>query len=216
MFVWWSDPYSGLTLAVLVLTVVVAVKLLVSRLGRNAGFGRFWKVLVVVWLVALVPWTYITYLIAQGLGDERRVPAPDVRLESLLGAGDIQTLADLRNKVVLLDFWATWCAPCRASEPAIADLARRFGPEGLTVLGISADEDEERWREYLRLHSSERLEVRDANGEVARQFQVDGRPTFVLVDREGRVRWEQAGWTPFSYLFLRHRIGRLISKRDSL
>src|ERR1039457_4213027 len=64
-----------------------------------------------------------------------------------------------RPGVVLLDFWATWCAPCRASGPALADLAGRFGSNDVAVVGISADEDEQAWRRYIGVHAVRRLEV---------------------------------------------------------
>ena len=177
MFVWWSDPYAGMTVVMVVLTIVLIVTLLKTGLR----LGWFGKVVLVLWVLVGVPWTYITYLVVPGLGDERTMQAADVELS-------VGHLHDLRGRVVLLDFWATWCAPCRASEPAIADLATRFRGDGLVVLRMNADED----------------------GNVAPQFGVDGRPTFVLIDREGHLRWVQAGWTPYSYLVLRHRIGRLL------
>ncbi len=129
-----------------------------------------------------------------------------------LFAAAIQCNPGPRPGVVLLDFWATWCAPCRASGPTLADLAGRFGSNDVAVVGISADEDEQAWRRYIGVHAVRRLEVRDGGGEVADRFNVNGRPTFVLLDREGRVRWKQTGWTLFSYLVLRYRVGKLITE----
>src|ERR1022692_3176679 len=155
-----------------------------------------------------------------------------------LFAAAIQCNPGPRPGVVLLDFWATWCAPYRASGPALADLAGRFGSNDAAVVGISADEDEQAWRRYIGVHAVRRLEVRDGGGKVAGprarryicvhavrrlevrdgggkvadRFNVNGRPTFVLLDREGRVRWKQTGWTLFSYLVLRYRVGKLITE----
>lgn len=207
MFLWWSDPYTSLTIAWIVLTAALVFKAAWWGL-RGGRFGRSGKILLVVWALVAAPWAFITVQIAHSVGDERRIPAPEATLA--LADGHAAQLSDLRGKVVLLDFWATWCVPCRASGPALADLAGRFGTDGLVVVGISADEDEAAWRGYLNRHAVRRLEARDSNGDIAERFQVNGRPTFVLVDRQGRLRWEQAGWTPYSYLLLRRRIGKLL------
>lgn len=206
MFLWWSDPYTGLTVALVVLTVVLALKVF----WRGSRFGRSGAVIFAAWLLVVIPWAFITRRITASLGVEIFQPAADAALS--LSDGRMTRLRDERGHVVVLDFWATWCAPCRASEPALADLSNRFGHEGLVILGVSADDHEGTWRKYIKEHPEPRAEMRDGRGEIAGQFGVDGRPTFVLIDRQGRVRWKQTGWTPYSYLLLRYRIGKLLDE----
>lgn len=210
MFVWWSDPYAGITIAFVLLTAALFAKAAGLRFGRGAKFGRSGKIMLVVWTLVAAPWACITPNVVRSFGTERHDAAPNIKLP--LADGRIAQLQDLRGKVVLLDFWATWCAPCRASGPALADLAGRYGSNHVAVVGISADEDEGAWRGYVGLHNVRRWEARDAGGEAADRFSVNGRPTFVLLDREGRVRWKQTGWTPFRYLVLRYRVGKLVTE----
>ncbi len=124
-------------------------------------------------------------------------PAPPFSLPSLTGGGK-KALADYRGSVVLLNFWATWCGPCRREMPALDRLARRYRDQGLTVLGISLDEEPAVVKSFIR-----RLDVRfpilhDPEQEVARAYKVFAYPTSFLLDRQGTVRavylGEQA-WT---------------------
>lgn len=101
---------------------------------------------------------------------------------------------------------------CSASGPALADLDARFGPNDVAVDGISADADEGAWRRYIGPPATRRLEIRDGDGGAGERSNINGRPAFVLLDRNGRVRWRQSGWTPFSYLVLRYRVGRLLAE----
>ena len=74
-----------------------------------------------------------------GIGALRGAPAPDFALKTL--DGKTVKLSDLRGKAVLLNFWATWCAPCKIETPWIVDLQNRYGPEGLQVVGVSMDDE---------------------------------------------------------------------------
>jgi thiol-disulfide isomerase/thioredoxin len=110
-------------------------------------------------------------------------------------------LADLRGKVVLLDFWATWCGPCRYSMPKINALSRKYRDRGLVVLGMTEFEGEADGRELSRAEEVEYLRqfkrrqsisygfaVAD-DKETARSYGVVSIPTAVLIDRRGRVRF---------------------------
>ncbi len=211
MFVWWSDPYAGMTIAFLLLSAALLAKLVWMLCARGVKFRPSGRILLVAWMLISIPWTVTTANVFGSFGTERHDRAPDVSLS--LSNGGAARLRDLQGKVVLLDFWATWCAPCRASGPALADLAGRYGVNDLAVVGISGDEDEAAWRSYLARHAGGRLEARDGAGAIGAQFGVRGRPTFVLLDRAGRIRWQQTGWTPFSYVVLRYRIGKLTAGR---
>ncbi len=120
-------------------------------------------------------------------------PAPDIALSDL--AGREVRLADLRGKVVLLDFWATWCGYCREALPMIEMYHRGLGSKGLVVFGVD-DEAAETARAYLQRFGYTLPSLVDANGEAVRRFRVEGWPTTVLIDRDGKVVFYASGAGP--------------------
>ena len=114
--------------------------------------------------------------------------APGTRAPEFSGRtleGQTVSLAELRGRVVLLNFWATWCLECRAEMPVIEGLQREFGPNGLTILGINAGERAEAVRRFaddLRLTFPL---VLDPRGDVGRRYGVVGLPTTFLIGRDG-------------------------------
>lgn len=121
--------------------------------------------------------------------------APGFELTAL--DGDTVALEDYRGKAVLLNFWATWCAPCREEMPALQRLQQRLGPEGLEVVGINVDaapgemDALARWggdvQAFVREHGLSFDVLLDPEGGVMRRYGVTGLPTTILLDREGRV-----------------------------
>ena len=101
------------------------------------------------------------------------------------------TQAELEGRVVLLDFWATWCAPCLAELPQLKDLYRRYEDRGFVLLGIALDTiDRRRLRSFLHRQGvgwPQVHEARGTSGDAARAFDVEAVPSTVLVDRSGRV-----------------------------
>jgi len=109
--------------------------------------------------------------------------APDFKLLSLDGSE--VSLTGLGDKVVLLDFWATWCASCRAELPVLAKLERDWAPRGLVVLRIT-EEPPEIVRGFLQRNGQGFLTL--VNGEsVSFQYRVPGIPTLVLIDRTRKI-----------------------------
>jgi thiol-disulfide isomerase/thioredoxin len=124
-------------------------------------------------------------------------PAPDFVLRDLDNR-EVR-LSELRGKVVLLDFWATWCEPCRAAFPMIELLHRSYKEKGLVVLGID-NEPPQKAREFLKQYGYLTPSLVDANSDAAMKYRVGSIPTTVLIDREGKVAFYEAG---FSYEQLR-------------
>lgn len=91
-------------------------------------------------------------------------------------------LRQLQGKIVLLDFWATWCTPCRASEPALNELSRRSFGKGFVLALICGDEDLGKWRRYVQNHHSGVLEALNKTPQRLKTFEVQNRLTFVLID----------------------------------
>jgi peroxiredoxin len=107
-------------------------------------------------------------------------------------AGRKVSAAQFRGKVVLLDFWATWCAPCKKEMPGYEDLYRRYRDRGLVVIGISADSDPAlvaKFRRRLRITYPLLI-----NGMDVERYGVKGLPTTMLVDRNGFVRKKVVGF----------------------
>ncbi len=119
------------------------------------------------------------------------VPAPDFSLDGT-HAGSLR-LRDLRGRVVLLNFWATWCVPCRAEMPALERLHREYGGRGLTVVGVNLKESLAAVQGFMKELQLTFAAVLDSNGAVSDAFKVRGLPMTFLLDREGRILWRALG-----------------------
>ena len=115
-------------------------------------------------------------------------PAPDFTAIHA-STGDTVSLADYQGQVVLLNIWATWCAPCEAEMPAIQRLYQQMGPKGLRVLAVSVDE-EASTREVLEWTAKRHLTfdiLHDPSRAIEKQYRSIGVPESFVIDREGRV-----------------------------
>ncbi|RMG70200.1 MAG: TlpA family protein disulfide reductase [Bacteroidetes bacterium] len=114
--------------------------------------------------------------------------APDIRLPS--PTGDSLSLHELRGQVVLVDFWASWCAPCRKENPRVVRMYERFHEQGFEIFGVSLDNNQARWEEAIAKDKLSWLHVSDLKGWrsiAAAQYAVSAIPYTVLLDREGRI-----------------------------
>lgn len=109
-------------------------------------------------------------------------------LELPLLDGATWRLANERGKVVLLNFWASWCEPCRAEMPSLDELARVHADRGLVVLGVNHKESERAIRRFLEQQPSRMAMLRDSDGEAARAFGVRLFPSTVLIARNGMAK----------------------------
>ena len=109
--------------------------------------------------------------------------------------GEYVALDDYLGKVVLLNVWATWCAPCREELPELQALQRRHGPEGFTVVGVSVDKPQAlgQVRTMVAQIGLEYPMVFDPGGEAVNTFDVSGYPTSFLLDRAGKIVWRRNG-----------------------
>lgn len=109
--------------------------------------------------------------------------------------GQHLTLDDLKGKVVLIDFWATWCPPCREALPHIRSIAKKFQGEPLVVLSVSLDSDEQKWKEFIAKNDMTWLQCRDGgfNGDIAKLFGVNAIPHTFTVDADGVLQDEHIG-----------------------
>jgi thiol-disulfide isomerase/thioredoxin len=118
--------------------------------------------------------------------------APELSLQTL--TGETVKLADLRGKIVLLDFWATWCEPCRNQMPAIAKLHRETKDQGVVLLGVNDDDTAEKALKWAKEQGYGWPSLYDGQQKDARRkYKVDGIPTLVLIDKQGIIAEYQLG-----------------------
>src|SRR5258708_34645001 len=117
----------------------------------------------------------------------------DIEGKTVADGSPIQ-LSKYKGKVVLLDFWATWCGPCVAAIPHEKQLAARFGGRPFALIGISIDESLETLRKFVANKGLPWPNIFDDGKRIARQWQIEAVPTFVLIDADGFIigRWEGA------------------------
>lgn len=137
--------------------------------------------------------------------------APAVRLPELSGAGEV-SLESLRGKVVYLDFWASWCGPCRVSFPLLEQLREELWPDGFEVLAINVDEVESDARRFLSEVPVSYPVVRDADGITPQTFGILGMPTGYLIDRQGIVREVHQGFRKSDGAKLRTAVVELLGE----
>jgi thiol-disulfide isomerase/thioredoxin len=100
----------------------------------------------------------------------------------------------LKGKVVLLDFWASWCDPCKASFPAMEELHKRYEAQGLVVIAVNVDEKKSDMDGFLKKNAASFTIVRDAAQKLVAQAGIATMPSSFIVDQEGKVRFVHAGY----------------------
>src|SRR5712671_1553670 len=102
--------------------------------------------------------------------------------------------SSLRGKVVLLDFWGTWCPPCRESVPTLRDLQKKYAGKGFALVSVSSDDDEDVWRTFIEAQKMNWSEYIDLSGEVLSAFNVESFRTYVVLDKDPVMRFRQSGF----------------------
>jgi cytochrome c biogenesis protein CcmG/thiol:disulfide interchange protein DsbE len=141
---------------------------------------------------------------------ERARQAPEVRLRD--SEGRTVSLSDFRGKVVLVDFWASWCAPCRQSFPALAELGRLYGSRGLEVVAVNVDEQRRDADAFLAGQPAGLKVVFDQQGSAPRAFDVQAMPSSFLIGRDGTIRFTHVGFNDKTLEAYRREIGQLLDE----
>jgi thiol-disulfide isomerase/thioredoxin len=114
--------------------------------------------------------------------------APDFTLTT--AEGKPMALSSLKGKIVLIDFWASWCGPCRKENPNVINVYKKYHPKGFEIIGVSLDDKADKWKEAIAKDGLPWFHVSDLKGwqsEVAMLYGVDAIPFTVLLDREGKI-----------------------------
>ena len=112
-------------------------------------------------------------------------PAPDFTVQD---AGRSLTLSQFRGKTVVLNFWATWCPPCVEEMPSLVQMQQKLGSNGVEVVAVSIDDDEQAYRHFLKDHNVTLTTIRDPQKTSANLYGTSKWPETYIIDRDGIVR----------------------------
>lgn len=140
-------------------------------------------------LASLVVLVSPFYAHSAGVGD--KVPAfsmKDIK-------GNTVTLDSLNGKVVFLDFWATWCGPCKEELPALDAIYQKYAKDGLEIVAVSVDKSEENVAEFLAKKPVSFTVLTDKTGKLASSFSLVGMPTAFIIGKDGVIVHKHAGFS---------------------
>ncbi len=135
-------------------------------------------------------------------------PAPDFTLRS--NTGKNLKLSDFRGQVVLLNFWASWCGPCRQEMPLLEKLYQRYRKLGFTILGVNVEEDSRQAKRMLKEIRVSFPILFDTQSKVSELYHVSAMPSTVIIDRDGNMRYLHKGYKPGEEAVYRKWVKKLI------
>ncbi len=138
------------------------------------------------------------------------VAADQLSFDLVDGSGRV-TLKDLQGKVVLVDFWATWCLPCRLAIPKLGELAEKYRDEPFELLSLSVDEDTIELKRFIATNSMTWMQGWDDGARNARVYQVAGYPAYILIGPDGEVLWRGQGWNEEVEMGIKFEVDRALA-----
>lgn len=132
---------------------------------------------------------------------------------SLPGTSSEIHLSDFKGKVVYLDFWASWCGPCKKSFPWMNAMQSKYGAQGFKIIAINLDANPEDGKRFLSTVPANFAIAFDAKAVVARQYQIKGMPSSVLIGRDGKILSQHAGFNETSSTKLEAEIATFIQEK---
>src|SRR5882757_10837571 len=121
-------------------------------------------------------------------------PAPQFTLDSR--AGSKISLAQYKGQVVMLNFWASWCGPCRQEMPLLEDIYKKYNKLGFTLIGVNVEPDSKAADDWLKQTPVSFPVLYDKDSKVSRMYDVSGMPSTVIIDRKGNLRFLHHGYKP--------------------
>lgn len=142
-------------------------------------------------------------------------PAPDFSVPKAVGSGTV-SLADLQGKVVIVDFWGTFCEPCKKSFPKLQDLSAKYSGSGLRIVAISEDEaeDKEKIPTFAQTYGAKFTIGWDEDKSVARHYKPETMPTSFIIDRQGVVRFSHVGYHDGEEVAIEKELKQLLGAKD--
>ena len=134
------------------------------------------------------------FLAAPALAVAPAGPAPKFQLVSM--AGKPVNLDQVKGQVVMLNFWASWCGPCRAEMPILEKLHAKYKPMGFTMIGVNVEPDSAEAAKWLKATPVTFPILFDTKSEVSKLYSVQSMPSTVIIDRKGNLRWLHRGYKP--------------------
>ncbi|MGA7616349.1 MAG: TlpA disulfide reductase family protein [Thermoanaerobaculia bacterium] len=135
--------------------------------------------------------------------------APDFTLPSTSGT---VSLHELRGKVVLVDFWASWCAPCRASFPWMSGMLQKYGSKGLAIVAVNLDKSRDHADDFLDRFPAPFRIAFDPAGRTAEAFHVEAMPSSFIIGRSGTILYEHQGFQPGQTAAVEDRIKEALAQ----
>ena len=128
--------------------------------------------------------------------------------------GSTTTLASYKGQVVLVDFWASWCVPCKTSFPVLDALYKQHRDRGLVVIAVNVDERPSDAQAFLAGRPHTMPIALDRKGDAAKAFEVQGMPTSFLIDRGGHIRFVHSGYSAKTLESYRDEVSRLLAEHQ--
>ncbi|MEP7245104.1 MAG: TlpA disulfide reductase family protein [Gammaproteobacteria bacterium] len=139
--------------------------------------------------------TVVALLVAlPALAMKSSAPAPDFSLEAR--GGKTINLSQFKGQVVMINFWATWCGPCRQEMPLLESIYKQYNKAGFTLLGVNVEPDSKPAEDWLKQTPVSFPVLFDKQSKVSKLYEVSGMPSTVIVDRKGKVRVIHHGYKP--------------------
>ena len=123
-------------------------------------------------------------------------PAPDFQLAVRGDASKSVSLSQFRGQVVMLNFWASWCGPCRQEMPLLESIYKKYNRLGFTLIGVNVEPDSNAANEWLKQTPVSFPILYDKDSKVSKMYDVAGMPSTVIIDRAGKVRVLHRGYKP--------------------
>lgn len=120
--------------------------------------------------------------------------APDFTLKSR--SGENMKLSEFRGDVVMINFWASWCAPCRQEMPLLEDMYKKYNELGFVLLGVNVEENSAKANDFLRDVPVSFPILFDDKNEISKLYKVVAMPSTIMVDRDGKMRYIHRGYLP--------------------
>jgi thiol-disulfide isomerase/thioredoxin len=137
--------------------------------------------------------------------------APNFKLPDL--TGQQVSLDQFKGKIVMLDFWATWCGPCRMTMPVVENLQKEYA-DTMVLLAINLQESRDAVRDYTRAQGIRARVLLDQEGSVGQMYGAEGIPLQILIDKQGIIRFAMSGFDPRMASRLRAEINKLRSPAE--